>query len=1441
MENASKNPRTANFADRGGGSFDREAALRDEEISFLTNAASPRPDGGSSGIGIAGGGASSSYAPRASAARDDMEPDMEPDMECELVPDFEREKELEDRFGAIDDELLKQADQDANFNNTLGSGQASLSEEPMKPKISLRRVATKKSFVTDSLLMKPLRLYAQRVMVCPWMFIFVYATIVVLLVVMLWKPLEIENSFSAFVRADGSSMRNREALELALKERKGYQTRRLDDRLPFFNRKDLQLIYKAKSGNALDERVLREVRDLETRLRALPSWMPLCNLVTMENVKWLCSPGESITALVWPTQVKNASVSDRNQRFQVHFDGNGQELMPLPAVLSYMQYSSLAAEQPLKSRELGRYFPKTFDGDVNGSPAALRTRFSFYLTFAYLGDSLAHQNKERKRVKALYEAFVMDELYPVLKAANEDYQYVDIYYSGSDILAHEIDVTLMNDILWAGGSILFVTAFMWWYIRSLMVAIGCFCIIFASVPIAYVLTPAASTTIASFLSLFLVTVIDIDVVFVMVDFWEQGDHIRKKDKRIAWMMAHAGKSCLATSLTTSMGFFSNLMSALQPLREFGMFMGLSVMTVYILALLFLPPLILIKDSSLVAAEKAAKKREEAKSRKAAVHFSSAAIVPVGPSSPRTPMSVGSSLPVGVSAKAYDAASPRSKVKQLENSLPELVERPRIFFMLFHLVEMISRCTVPIVIVAGICFPVFVTFIVMHIELDLGVPQIFNEEHNQIAGPIAAKLFGSASHLNGDYAPPLSGAACDATVWMSEEDTEAAQESSGDCVYYWCDQDARYKAPANSDIGECIRSPVRRDGVASNNLALSYSTSGCSSVAVHTRLTASTLPSREQWQPVISELMLNISRGIQNGFVDPTRLGTFASENWETGRGDAGPLFETNATATLSRYGPRCEISTMCFFGQQPCEVAKVGPHEWLSAGQYRMQLNTSVAGAEIRRLDDEGAEIRKLATNRMDVAVIWGVKAPAATPLVGAPEWLWDFDERFELSNPWAQRAIWEVCNEPGEDLFVIEVDCWITSFKGWLEENGRKFPSRDFDTDVAEWYAAGDAAAIRNVWVKNDKVVACKVMFYVNVSPKAKVAAALEYQKVWNQWMEKMNEKATITANRAWHTTQMWVTAEAQDAIITSTAETILVECFCGWLGILTFTGDPFLSALVLGLVVTNVSGLAFFMVVLMKWALGPIEIIFLVVFLGYSVTFGLHMAHNYAEATEDDEQLRMAERLARRKYGKRNGYLLDPADSVVSSRPDSSDLGSGCKRVSSDGDESPDLKRGNSKEDPLTETKTPWADQHHLVGIDLEPIRQEALTFTPKELRKARTRLAVLHVGGAILSSAFSTIGSSLFLLLCTMTLFRKLGLIVISVTCLSIVFTLIALPAILMLFGPQPVPFHRRLFRRIVKWMQPTVERMKEKKREKEAADALRPSSPSDPFVSGQVLKQ
>jgi hypothetical protein len=349
-------------------------------------------------------------------------------------------------------------------------------------------------------------------------------------------------------------------------------------------------------------------------------------------------------------------------------------------------------------------------------------------------------------------------------------------------------------------------------------------------------------------------------------------------------------------------------------------------------------------------------------------------------------------------------------------------------------------------------------------------------------------------------------------------------------------------------------------------------------------------------------------------------------------------------------------------------------------------------------------------------------------------------------------------------DLFVLdpkeyqsEVFCWAWPFRKWLSDgNGAgTFPSRDFDVDFKAFYDQYDTITtlndVRNdIWMADGKMKACKMSMHVDFTRSMTKEAALSYKSKWDAFVESENAQAHMTANNAWHTAQVWVSAEAHEAIISGTAATIFIEVFCSFIGLLIFTGDLVLAVLVLSLVIVNISGLAFFMIAIMKWAIGPIEVICLVVFVGFSVTYSLHIAHNFSRIRDGDTLFKEALQKIGRRQQKRSQK----------------------QRAKTQGDPAPGVPE---------EQGAPWSP-------------------TPFDCRVARTRVAMMRVGGAVFSSTISTIGGSIFLLFCTLTIFLKLGAVIMCVTTLSVVYTVVSLPAVLIRFGPSGDPCYKRVPKRM-----------------------------------------
>jgi len=490
---------------------------------------------------------------------------------------------------------------------------------------------------------------------------------------------------------------------------------------------------------------------------------------------------------------------------------------------------------------------------------------------------------------------------------------------------------------------------------------------------------------------------------------------------------------------------------------------------------------------------------------------------------------------------------------------------------------------------------------------------------------------------------------------------------------------------------------------------------------------------------------------------------------------------------------QCAVQAVCFLDpglkQDTCDMS-----DWRSFGTHNFDsLRLLTAGVGPNELPPR---------KQFGVTVIWGIRPAKSAPWIGLLEETWRFDPDFEPSDPWAQRALHSMCTEMPESLAWRDEPCWVEDFRKWLTGKKRPFPSRNWDEDIIEWFQE-DLSPRQNIWFVDGRAVATKISFTANMVYDAAAASILDYKQKWDSFLDERNRASACSANKAWHSAHPWVRAEAEIAVVNSLLHTIVISMVCGFVGMLAFTWDPTLSLLVLFLVLGVIIGLAFFMVVVMSWKIGPIEVISLVIFVGYSVTYSLHIAHVFSETPGKRSDNQSAEATLEVV-----GTLMSPADEIVDHR--SAPLAANCLSCGGQGcslcpemqemqetvTQLPVVPTTQHLPKPLKPTLSPRS------WLRLRP-RREAARERRLGLaadRAHRVRVALLRVGGATLSSAASTIGSNVFLLFCTLRIFTKLGAVVIAVTTLSCIFALLVLPAALLLAGPRHGPWCVRLAPRL-----------------------------------------
>ena len=157
-----------------------------------------------------------------------------------------------------------------------------------------------------------------------------------------------------------------------------------------------------------------------------------------------------------------------------------------------------------------------------------------------------------------------------------------------------------KDVVWAAASILFVLFYFMWHLKSLILAGAATVLIALSFSLNAIVNRLIIgnmyySTVHN-LTIFIVCGIAADDVFVLVDGFRQTAYNEViadgMKRRMAYSFRRAGRATLTTSATTAAAFLANAWNPMMPMASFGIYSATLVLVVYVLIIIFLPPIIL---------------------------------------------------------------------------------------------------------------------------------------------------------------------------------------------------------------------------------------------------------------------------------------------------------------------------------------------------------------------------------------------------------------------------------------------------------------------------------------------------------------------------------------------------------------------------------------------------------------------------------------------------------------------------------------------------------------------------------------------------------------------------------------------------------------------------------------------------------------------------------
>eukprot|EP00927_Polykrikos_kofoidii_P027934 TRINITY_DN2445_c0_g2_i1.p1 TRINITY_DN2445_c0_g2~~TRINITY_DN2445_c0_g2_i1.p1 ORF type:complete len:1477 (-),score=219.14 TRINITY_DN2445_c0_g2_i1:26-4456(-) len=1165
---------------------------------------------------------------------------------------------------------------------------------------------------------------------------------------------QVATDFDSFMESDGFASWSRDAYAAASSDTATtVPVRRLLPADALFLTRTISILYAPKDPGTelLTPRVLREIRDIEQKLREMQAYIDLCEGDDSDLMfERLCREGTSLANVVFPAVTEN----DNNISL-LRFNGSGSDHLPLSWSVHFaikqglgefvfpkasqnasrvltgtvcedeVTYPFLPAGMCKQWKDLGYCLPfsnyeaymkdvcsktcgfcSSGSSDSNGTSnerepiAALRSTFSFR-KFAYVsGASKFERAAGVDQVKKKWREFLIEVLDRWEKINSKR---LHVLLTGDGVEGLQAVRAVQRD-LYILGSIAFgfVTTYISFHSGSVLLAILGLALVLFSIPVTTILFLLISGTteisLMFFLSVFITVGVGSDMIFVYTDFWKQSRCFsQNRATRLRFLYRQAGTTTVATTFTTSMSFMAQLISPLRSLREFGFFIAICVITAWLL-MFFAYPAILVGVENLhrwmhIKAEK---------------------------------------------RDAHDAW------KSFEQA---------------YVVRLHEwKFTIPCLFLVGtVCFT---WSAVDQMTIAMSAPTLFADDHPVEISKVYTKLFSA-------FDPMVA-------VEIGREATRC-RDFGSNCDLHACKFFGRQLGSPDN----CVCLTDQEEGHVCSNHEVSLLVIGDSHRRAKYRYT------REGHLDYLRKRFPNRRIDVSDS-TDWSATSLLSAEHWETGSERLAQVMVA-PIATVVEDGSKtaCRVRDTCFCGIERCGGVGLRFASELRLSDGAITMNT-------RQLQSPYTwEPQPFAPSGGDVQIVIGVFPSGKQILIGEstlPKYM--ISDSFRLEDPHAQRGLLRICTQYTEPLQVVRSLCWLKEFRDFVVERrgADGWPMRvndDFNGEVFKY-----------AWshkLSNNKQVSSAIVFGTDLRVRASFFEAAigiarypsldeiaTLESAWNTYLSDFDKEAHASFKGAWHTSNMWVLAEARREIMTGTLSSIIISLCCVVCGVIVFTANVRLAIFVMLAVAGVVLLLFSVMIIVMRWSIGAIEVVSMIVFVGLAVDYCLHLAHKYHSCTavcedEADPQELIEEQLMTACRS------LPPASSSLPSQQLQQLSAShqlSAKFVSAARNQGlPSRKmRVSVSEWPPSNSE---GDQHEQLRL---------LRKNRSAERFERTKFAMERMGRAMIGSAITTTGCGISLLPCTIFVFRKIGFVVLTVSMSSLMFAMLALPALLMIAGPS-----------------------------------------------------
>jgi hypothetical protein len=272
------------------------------------------------------------------------------------------------------------------------------------------------------------------------------------------------------------------------------------------------------------------------------------------------------------------------------------------------------------------------------------------------------------------------------------------------------------------------------------------------------------------------------------------------------------------------------------------------------------------------------------------------------------------------------------------------------------------------------------------------------------------------------------------------------------------------------------------------------------------------------------------------------------------------------------------------------------------------------------------------------VSVVFGLKSDINTGDTGYKEPV--YDSSFDLSLLSTQAAIERTCNlvmNRSDHLAVRSAYCFLDGFKNYLRSKDREYPIEllsefyprlhDYDEkseNKLKSYVGFDYDAERVRWIR--------LRFVTKLSNSLDAVAAWKWYSNWDAVIDelKASENGPGVGN-IFHTSPLWVRAETERSLVSSTLPCAAMSVAFAFIIVLISLGSGMLAIIVILCILLVIICLMAIMFGVLQWQFGSIEAVGLIVFVGLSVDYSLHLAESFSQTIGSPPLLRIQDTLGR------------------------------------------------------------------------------------------------------------------------------------------------------------------------------------------------------------------